>query len=544
MMSSTLYFGGPIHTMDATNSRPEAVLTKGSRIAAVGPETKLRAEMPRDTEEVNLAGRALLPAFIDPHGHFPDSGFAELFRVDLSSPPRGSCRDIEEALDRLSHKARQTKHGEWVMGVLFDNTTIAERRMPTRDELDRVSSEHPVWVLHASGHNGVANSIALARASIANDTSDPMGGRFGRDPATRTLTGLIEGISAMGAMGDTTFLIDKDRFWEGFAAARDEYLNYGVTLAQNAWTSRKLLEHFASLSEDKDPGIDVVLFPVGEEEPGMTVGRDSVPWPGNPYFTIGPRKLFTDGAFQLQTAWLSEPYLSPVNPDRPCGMAYKDPAEFHAEVRRLHCLGYQLHCHCNGDRGAELFIDAVDAALADDPREDHRHTVIHGQTLRDDQLARMARLGMTVSFFSAHIHFWGDLHHDVLLGPERANRISPAASAERAGVRFTLHNDASVTPTRPLHLADCAVERLTASGRSLGQAQRIGRLSALRAQTIDAAWQVFLEHERGSIEVGKLADLAILMHDPLDPEHRLKDNRVTSTIRRGVGTHRTTPNLP
>lgn len=532
-MTTTLYFNGPILTMDGENSMPEAVLTDGDTITAVGTLANLRTRCPEGTVERDLAGQTLIPAFLDPHGHFPDPGFIRLFRADLSSPPRGDCADMATALNRLRAKAAETPKGEWVMGVLFDNTAIAEGRMPTREELDSVSTDHPVWVIHASGHNGVANSLALARHGVDRTTPDPLGGRFGRDPETGALTGLIEGISAMGELGDTDFLIDHDRFWAGFNATRDEYLEHGVTYAQNAWTSRRMLEHFASLPADQDPGYDIVLLPVGEEEPAMTKGPDAVPWPGNPHFTLGPRKLFTDGAFQLQTAMLSQPYHKPIDPDHPCGMSYADAGVHRAEVKRLHDLGYQIHCHCNGDAGAGMFIDAVEQALEGNPRADHRHTIIHGQTLRDDQLQRMARLGITVSFFSAHIHFWGDLHHEVLLGPERASRISPAASAERFGVRYTLHNDASVTPVRPIHLAHCAVNRRTVTGRLLGEDQKIAVLSALRAQTIEAAWQVFKEHERGSIEPGKLADFTILSRNPLNDPERLTDTRVTETIRRG-----------
>jgi predicted amidohydrolase YtcJ len=153
--------------------------------------------------------------------------------------------------------------------------------------------------------------------------------------------------------------------------------------------------------------------------------------------------------------------------------------------------------------------------------------------LRDDQLQRMVDLGVTVSFFSAHVHFWGDLHYDTILGPERACRISPAATAERMGLRYTIHNDASVTPTRPLHLAHCAVNRKTASGRVLGEAERIPVISALKAQTIDAAWQVFQEKERGSIAQGKLADFAILSDNPIDNPDRLNAISVIQTVRRG-----------
>ncbi len=528
-MTATLYFNGTILTMDTANLQPEAVLTVGETIRAVGDEASLREMMPQDTYLYDLKGQTLIPAFIDPHGHFPDSGFIDLFRVNLASPPRGDCIDMTMALDRLHAKAANTPKGEWVMGVLFDNTGIAEGRMPTREELDSVSTDHPIWVLHASGHNGVANSLALAQNGVSGDTPDPLSGRFERSDDGE-LTGLIEGLSAMGKMGDTNFLIDREKFWAGFAACRDEYLAHGVTYAQNAWTSRVMLEHFASIGCDKDPGIDLMLLPIGELEPNLS---DTLDWPDNPHFTLGPRKLFTDGAFQLQTAYLSQPYHQPINPKYPCGMPYVSKEKHRSEVKKLHDLGHQIHCHCNGDAGADMFIDAVAAALLDNPRKDHRHTIIHGQTLRDDQLEKMAELGISVSFFSAHIHFWGDWHYSTFLGEKRANRLSPAGSAERFRIKYTLHNDASVTPTRPLHLAHCAVNRTTSGGRVLGEAQRISVQSALRAQTIDAAWQVFQEDIRGSIEQGKIADLVMLSENPIENPNRLTEIKVIKTIRKG-----------
>lgn len=535
--TQTLYFNGTILTMDDSRPSVEAVLTEGERILATGDEVALRSSLAPGAAEIDLQRRTMLPAFIDPHGHFPDPGFIKLFRVDLAPPPRGDCANMDTVLERLAHKAAQTPCGEWVMGVLFDNTAIAERRMPTRAELDTVSSDHPIWVIHASGHNGVANSHALRSQDIDRHTPDPPGGRYGRDPESGALTGLIEGISAMGEMGDTNFLIDRGRFWQGFDACRDEYLSHGVTFAQNAWATRDMLEHFASLPSDHDPGIDILLLPIGELEPELSLGPEALNWRETPYFKLGPRKLFSDGAFQLQTAFLSTPYHKPSDPKSPCGMSYNDPAELTRQVCKLNGMGYQVHCHCNGDAGTDMFLDAVEVALEDAPRADHRHTVIHGQVLRDDQMKRMARLGVTVSFFSSHIHFWGDRHFDTFLGPERAARISPAASAERFGVRFTIHNDASVTPTRPIHLAHCAVNRKTASGRVLGEEEKISVLSALKAQTIDAAWQVFQEQERGSITPGKLADFAILNTNPIERPETLEDALVLQTIRRGLSVY-------
>ncbi|MEZ5913551.1 MAG: amidohydrolase [Paracoccaceae bacterium] len=536
-MSATIFTGGPILTLDEANSIPEAVGIAGERIVAAGALADVRAVLP-GAETVDLAGRTLIPAFIDPHGHFPDSAFVTLLRADLASPPRGECRCLADIFDRLRAKAAQTPKGDWVMGAALDETLLAEGRMPTRDELDRVSSAHPIWVIHTSGHCGVANSAALARHGVGEGTPDPAGGRYLRDTAGR-LTGGIEGLSAMGAMGETHFLIDSAAFRRCFAAAREEYLAHGVTLAQNSWTALPLLEFFADVASAGDPGIDLVLLPVAEIEPDFSTvgpGRD---WPQSRHVTLGPRKLLTDGSFLMRTAFLSEPYFTGA-PGKVAdtGLAYLKRDTLFAEVKKLHAMGFQIHTHCNGDAASDMYLDAVEAAFDAYPRADHRHTIIHGQVMREDQLERCAKLGVTVSFFPAHVWYWGDKHHSEFLGPERAQNISPTGWAERAGVRFTIHNDASVTPTRPLQLIHTTVTRKTHTGRVLGEHQRISALSALRAHTIDAAWQVFQETERGSIEPGKLADLVVLDANPLDHPDRIDTIRVKETWRRGVCVYR------
>ena len=418
------------------------------------------------------------------------------------------------------------------MGAALDETALAEGRMPTRDELDALSVDHPIWVIHTSGHCGVANSNALARRGVSEATPDPAGGRYLRDTSGR-LTGGIEGLSAMGEMGDTHFLVDRTNFRPCFDAAREEYMSHGVTLAQNSWTAMPLLELFADVAAGGDPGIDLVLLPVAEIEPGFSGSEFCRTWPGN-HISLGPRKLLTDGSFLMRTAWLTEPYHTGAPGKAPdTGLPYMNRETLFAEVGKLHEMGVQIHTHCNGDAASDMYLDAVEAALEANPRDDHRHTIIHGQVMRRDQLERCARLGVTVSFFPAHVRFWGDKHYSELLGPDRAQNISPARWAEEAGVRFTIHNDAAVTPTRPLQLIHTAVNRLTLTGRLLGPNQRISVLSALRAHTIDAAWQVFQEDERGSIEPGKLADLVVLDANPLDHPARIEQIGVIETWRRG-----------
>jgi len=537
--ATTVFVGGDLLTMNPTMPTAAALAVADGRILTVGSRAEVEAAVRGNAEWIDLHGRTLLPGFIDAHGHFPDSGLNALYRVDLSSPPLGDCVTLSDLFDRLATKAATTAAGEWVLGALFDQTGIAERRFPTRAELDGVSRRHPILVLHASGHAGAANTLALCHRGGTRATLDPVGGRFGHDPDGGAPDGLLDGIPALGAMGDTDFALDAQRFRRAFAVAAGEYLANGVTLAQNAWATAKLLPRFAAIAHAGDAEIDVMVLPAGELEPALSAGRPGIDFPSAGRLRLGPRKLFADGAFQTRTAFLSHPYHRVRRGDPACcGHPMVAPAEFRRRFLALHEAGLQIHTHANGDAAADRVLDALEDALDKHPRTDHRHTLIHGQTLRDDQLDRIAGLGASVSFFSAHVYFWGDRHYAEFLGPERAARINPARSAVRRGVRFTLHNDTPVTPTRPLHLMWCAVNRLTAAGRRLGAEQCITPGEALRAHTIDAAWQVFLEHERGSLEPGKRADLVILSENPLHNLGGLKDIRVEETIVAGATAYR------
>jgi predicted amidohydrolase YtcJ len=293
----------------------------------------------------------------------------------------------------------------------------------------------------------------------------------------------------------------------------------------------RVIAAVATVAADGDPGMDVMVLPAAGLEPRLSRGELDFAIADGGRIQLGPRKLFADGAFQIQTACLTEPYFKPMHGDpNHCGRLGVTREGMTRHVGALHDAGFQTHIHVNGDAAGDVVLGAMEALLAANPRDDHRHTLIHCQTLRDDQLDRMVEMGVSATFFPAHVYYWGDKHRDEFLGPRRAARISPLGSAVERGLRFTIHNDTSVTPMRPLHLMWCACNRITASGQVLGEDQRTTPRQALRAHTIDAAWQVFLEDERGSIEVGKRADFAILSANPLDDAAALKDITVKSTI--------------
>ena len=254
--------------------------------------------------------------------------------------------------------------------------------------------------------------------------------------------------------------------------------------------------------------------------------------PPNDKLRFGIIKLIIDGSIQGFTARLTWPYyLNPPAGNAENGLWLMPPDQVPDIVEIFHRAGLTVHCHCNGDQAAEVFISAVEQALERHPRWDHRHTVQHCQLTTPSQYARMAVLGMHANIFSNHIFYWGDQHAAFTVGPERAARMDACATAERLGVEFSFHSDTPVTPLGHLHVAWCAVNRLTATNQVLGPEERISVDSALRAATIGAARQIKLDHEIGSIQAGKLADFAVLEDDPyeVDPT-ALKDIGVWGTV--------------
>jgi len=528
-----VFINGNVLTMDAENRAVEAVAVERDRIVAVGSRDDVAAFM--DGAEVHdLGGKTLIPGFIDAHGHFPGSGLQSV-TANLSSPPVGDVTDIEGILEKLKPWAESKAPGEWIVGFSYDDTLLAEKRHPTRDELDRVSTEHPILLIHVSGHLGVANSAALKLAGFSEDTPDPEGGVIVRDPATGALTGLLEEdalfpIQIQALDFSTTEVLSILRF------AVDDYASQGITTAQSGALDEKMLRGLLSASRFNQVPFRLELWPeyrlMGDKVLTGEVDLESLNTDLARTKTI---KIVADGSIQGFTGFLSHPYHTPFRGDE----HYKGYPIFPREklaqiVTSLHEAGYQMAIHGNGDGAIDDIIYAFNEAQKIRPEEDPRLILIHAQMARDDQLDEMKRLGITPSFFSAHTYYWGDRHRDIFMGPERAFRMSPAQSALQRELPFTIHLDTPVVPMQPMLLVWSAVNRLSTSGQVIGEEQRITPMQALRATTIDAAWQIFQEQERGSIEVGKLADLVVLDGDPLTNPEAIKDIQVDQTLVGGV----------
>jgi predicted amidohydrolase YtcJ len=532
----TLYHSGRILTMVDRDDAPEAVLVEDGRISGVGRLDELREQASHPTE-IDLAGRTLMPSFIDSHGHLLGHGRLAAL-VDLED-----ARSIDEVIAALRERLASREAGDVspLVGAKYDPTQLAEGRHPTRDDLDRVSTEIPVLAMHRSMHVGAANSVLVEAAGITAETPGPEGGRFGRRP-DGTPDGFAEEHAALGALFTA---LDPEGgaggiFGGGDAAgalrlATEDYLRHGITTAQEGAASPEAVADLAEAARAGRLPLDLVVYPVAAwgapargqfaEFAGDYAGR----------LRLGGYKLILDGSPQARSAWMSEPYEPvPGDEDPGCAYAAHSDEQVLAWTRELAADGVQLIAHCNGDAAAQQWIDTVTQVSAENPALlAERPVMIHAQTVRDDQLEQMARLGMIASIFSVHTYFWGDAHLRNF-GPRRGRRVSPARSALDRGVRVTLHQDSPVTPPDMLLSVWAAVNRISREGTSVGPEERISTWEALRAVTADAAYQYGEEETKGLIREGMRADLVILSADPLETDPQdLRDIEVLTTIKDG-----------
>jgi predicted amidohydrolase YtcJ len=536
--SHQVFINGDVLTMDGDNRVVEALSVRGDRIEAVGTTDQIMALVDDDSEVVDLRGRALLPGFIDAHGHFPGSGLSAI-AADLNSPPIGDKTTMAEVIAALRVQAGKTEPGKWVTGYGYDDTLLAEQRHPTRAELDAVSTEHPVVAMHISGHMLVANSPALEAGGIDAATPDPVGGVIGRRSGSMEPNGLLEETARLEVMQHMQEMSLTDTY-RLMKTAVNQYAAVGVTTAQSGGVSKKLAQGLALFSRLGVIPQRLVVFPFENDFRDVLFNGqyDPADYSGD-RLVMGAVKIVADGSIQGYTGYLGLPYHTPYHgdPDYRGYPAVPRDALF-AQVDALHRAGYQIAIHGNGDESIEDILDAFEAAQRAHPVDDPRMILIHAQMAREDQIARMKALGVTPSFFSAHTWYWGDRHRDIFIGPERASRISPARWARDRDLRFSSHLDTPVTPMLPLQAVWSQVYRQTVGGDVLGPDQRIGVMEALRAVTIDAAWQVFQEDNRGSLEPGKYADLVILSGNPLNDPMAMRDLRVEQTLVGGATIYR------
>lgn len=533
-MKKILYHGNFI-TMDESQSGVEAVLIEEGRITAVGCTEKLRRMSP-DAKLWDMEGRTVLPGFVDGHSHIAAVA-QQLMIADLKPSPAGTCNSVEDVILALRRfmESGGWKPGAWVMGMGYDNSVYPGGAHPTREDLDRVSKSVPVLAVHISGHLCAANSKALeALGYTGTDFRVPEGGV----------------VEPSGLLKEQAFLetdkIPRPSLEDTVAAVKRAsmlYASYGITTAQDGKTKRQDYELLKAADERGYLLNDVVCY-FSPEMAAEHLPRQFPEMNGyHGHIRPGGLKFFLDGSPQGKTAWLSEPYLIAPGGEPPDyrGFGVQTEAAVMEVIRKCLDNHWQINVHANGDEAIEQMIRCYGKAIEETgSKEALRPVIIHCQTVREDQLERMNQYGILASFFLDHVFYWGDYHYESVLGPERAERISPLQSAMRYHIPFTLHQDSPVVPPDMMFSVHNAVNRRTVKGRILGENQKITVMEALRAVTMGGAYQIFEDKQKGSITPKKAADFVVLDRNPLEvlPEE-LKEIRVLQTIKNGTVIYRT-----
>lgn len=519
---STIYYNGNIITLEEP-LYAEAVYTDNGIIKAVGSFEYISSLKQPDTHMYDLHGKTLIPAFIDSHSHI--TAYAStLAYVNLST-----ANNFQEILQILNDFRLKTSlpDDKWLIGFGYDHNFLSEHTHPDKILLDSLNIPNPIIITHTSGHMAVLNSKALQLVNINKDTHDPNGGRIGRIFGTTEPNGYIEE-SALMSVSKYVSATDKDTLIPLIERAQSIYAGYGITTIQDGLMSDKDL----SLLSSSHLFIDIIGYIDMNKYPEMLPPDNNY----NNHLKIQGYKIILDGSPQGKTAWLSKPYEDSDECGYPVYTNHQV-TDFFVKAITEH---RQILVHCNGDAATQQFIDCYEQAMIT-TKADYsiRPVMIHAQLLRKDQLPKIKALGIIPSYFVAHTYYWGDIHINNL--GERAYKISPTASTENLEIPFTLHQDTPVVEPDMLHTIWCAVNRITKSNIPIGKEECISPLSALKAVTLNSAYQYFEEDIKGSIAIGKQANFTILSHNPLTVPHDfIKDIKVLTTIDKGKVVYNTT----
>lgn len=515
--------GGQILTLDRDNTVAQALAALHGRIVAVGSNQEVSDLIGPRTQVLDLAGETVIPGFHDAHCHILLFG---LSLVEVNARP---ATTIAEVVAAVTGHVRKTPPGKWVRGGGYNENKLAERRHPTRHDLDPVSPHHPVWLVHISGHMGVANSRALELAGITRDTSDPEGGHIARDEHGEPTGLLQETAQELVKRVLPPYTLEETK--AALAAAGGRMAAEGITSAQDAWAGWIAPEEFRAYQEAVVEGllpqrvwlmVDVERLRIGDTRFDFAFGLHT--GFGNERLCLGAIKIFNDGSLIGRTAAMSQPYVDP--PDTK-GFLVKSEETICEQVRLAHAGGWQVAMHAIGDRAVEVALDAIEAAMGPEARR-YRPRVEHCGVLRPDLIERIRRLGAVIVTQPRFIYELGDGFR-AALGEERLRLTYPLASLRGLPVAFS--SDRPVVDGAPLRGIQAAVTQRTARGTPYMPQESISVEEALRWYTLGAAYSAFAEKELGSLEVGKWADLVVLAADPrqMKPE-RISEIQVLATV--------------
>lgn len=532
--NETLYFNGDIITMQGDSPQyAEALVEEDGKIVYVG--TKEEADKKYEqAKKIDLQGKTLLPGFIDGHAHF-DSFASQAIGAQILPPPDAGAKDIPTLINIL--KEWNTPENRaltgWIFGIGFDDSVLLENRFPTKHDLDEVSTEFPIMIIHISGHFAVVNSKGLEILGINASTENPEGGIIRRE-ANNEPNGVLEELAAIPYYLKALTPASAEAGERFFEAGQEMALSYGYTTAQEGRT----MQNHEGLVKKAEAGklkLDVVSY----IDYMFTDEYMNSKWNSKKYhnhYRIGGMKITLDGSPQGRTAWRTQPYLIPPDGAEQGYKGYPaipEDSVVTALYKKAFRDNWQVLTHANGDAAMDQMIRTMKPAAEEFGNKDRRNVLIHGQYVREDQLDSFKELDVIASLFPLHTFYWGDWHKQII-GDSLGNFISPTRTALNKGLRITIHTDAPVALPNLMRMVGISVERESRSGKMIGAEEKLTAYEALKGITEWSAYQHFEEDTKGTLEAGKLADMVILDKNPLKvPEEEIKDIVVLETYKEG-----------
>ncbi|MCU0759438.1 MAG: amidohydrolase [Steroidobacteraceae bacterium] len=540
--ADTLYVGADVVTVDDARPAAEALAVKDGRILAVGSRADLeRAHQGAATQVVDLAGKALLPGFLDAHSHY-FSSLTVANQVNLYAPPAGPGKDVESIVAELVKFRDQNRvpKGTMIQAYGYDENVMPGGRLLNRDDLDAALPDHPVLVGHVSMHGGVLNSLALKQFGISAATRTPPGGIIVRKPGTQEPWGLImetAWLPVFAALPKPT----PEQEVEWSKAGQRLYARHGITTAHEGATHAPELDVLKRAAAGGANLIDVIAYPFITDLDAILKKYPASGWlKYENGLKIGGVKITIDGSPQGKTAAFTTPYLTggPGGQKNWKGELAALPPMIEKAVAGVYALGVPLNLHANGDAAIDAFLKVHEKVAADDPGKDRHVTLIHAQFTRKDHLDKYLAYRITPSLYTLHTYYFYEAHL-ANRGAEQAAYISPMRDAIDKGLAPTNHTDFVVAPLDQMFMLWSAVNRVSRAGAEVGPGQRITPLEGLKAMTINVARQYMEQDSKGSLVPGKRADLVILDRNPLKVEPmQIKDIQVLETIKDGKTIYR------
>jgi len=516
-MGAVIFANGNVITLDPSKPRSGAIAIRDSRIIGVGTDEEMLSVAGKNAKVIDLDGRTVLPGFADSHVHLIEYGLMLSSTIlDIRE-----ARSIEEIKEIVRRRAREKPKGSWITGHGWSTTDLAEKRPPNRWDLDEVAPNNPVMITDSGWHVCSVNSLALRLAGIGKDTESPLGGKIDKDPDTGEPTGVLRETAATRI--EQLITHSDEELITALNYALDEAVRLGLTSVHCAWEGAQHIRVFQKLLMRDELSLRVYLMIPASLLPhlldlGLYTGF------GDPKLKIGAIKVLLDGTIERRTAALTQPYEG--EPDN-LGILTLSEEELYDIVSKAHKAGFQLAIHAIGDRAIHVALDSIERVLKEKPKVDHRHRIEHASMLDDELISRMRNLGVMASvqpvFIGSNI--------DWMLEPLGCKRATELCERYRTlldvGVKVTAGSDLPADSTmNPLLGIQSAVTR-----HGFALKERITVEQALPMYTINSAYASFEEELRGSIEVGKLADLVVLSDDPLAvPTDKIGDIRVDITI--------------